>query len=130
MKHTASQYAKALHLALSDVKNDQADAVIATLIEVMRKNGDLARFENVVEAFEKYAAKEGGEMEAKVTMAHTGMDEKGIVDALNKMSGKKVKTTTEVDESLMGGVVIRMEDTLIDASVKNSLNNIRNTLSK
>lgn len=50
-----------------------------------------------------------------------------ILAALNYSS---VDLSQEVDEDLIGGLVLKIEDTQIDASVKSQLNDMRNQLSK
>ncbi len=42
-----------------------------------------------------------------------------------KATGKKVELETKVDESLLGGYLLRIGDNQIDDSVKNKLNNLR-----
>ncbi|SRR5579875_1876631 len=44
-----------------------------------------------------------------------------IVAALQHVTGKQIELTTEVDPSILGGVVARVGDTLIDGSVKRRL---------
>ena len=51
-----------------------------------------------------------------------------IVSRLEKVTGKKVEVTIENDNSLLGGIVIGVGDTLYDGSIKNQLNNMRNLL--
>lgn len=45
-----------------------------------------------------------------------------------EMTGKEVEMTIEEDRSLIGGVVVRVGDTLYDGSIKTQLNNIRKLL--
>ncbi len=47
---------------------------------------------------------------------------------LEDVTGKKVEITTEQDPSLLGGVVVRIGDTLYDGSIRTQLNNLRNLL--
>jgi len=51
-----------------------------------------------------------------------------IKKGLEKMTGKQTEVTIEEDQSLLGGIVIRVGDTLYDGSMKTQLNNIRNLL--
>jgi F-type H+-transporting ATPase subunit delta len=51
-----------------------------------------------------------------------------IKKGLEQMTGKQTEVTIEEDLSLLGGIVIRVGDTLYDGSMKTQLNNIRNLL--
>ncbi len=51
-----------------------------------------------------------------------------MLAGLIKMTGRDVEVTLEDDQSLLGGIVIGVGDTLYDGSIKNQLNNMRNLL--
>ncbi len=51
-----------------------------------------------------------------------------IKQGLDRMTGKQTEVTIEEDPSLLGGIVIRVGDTLYDGSIKTQLSNIRNLL--
>ena len=53
---------------------------------------------------------------------------KNLQKGLEELTGKKVEMTMAEDVSLVGGIVVRVGDTLYDGSVKTQLNNIRNLL--
>ncbi|MDQ5986065.1 MAG: ATP synthase subunit delta [Syntrophus sp. SKADARSKE-3] len=54
--------------------------------------------------------------------------EKGLHDGLEAQTGKQVQMTVTEDQSLLGGIVVSVGDTLYDNSIKTQLNNIRNLL--
>jgi len=51
-----------------------------------------------------------------------------ITKTLESITKKKVKLHTEVEPSLLGGITIQMEDTVIDGSVLHKLNELEHTL--
>jgi F-type H+-transporting ATPase subunit delta len=51
-----------------------------------------------------------------------------LKDALNRRLQRTVELETETDSSLLGGVVIRTEDTVIDDSVRGKLQKLAGTL--
>ncbi len=53
---------------------------------------------------------------------------KKLQDSLELQTGKQVQITIMEDQSLLGGIVIRVGDTLYDNSIRTQLNNIRNLL--
>lgn len=53
---------------------------------------------------------------------------KNLVAQLNRMTGKNVLITRHLDESLLGGIVIKLQDKVFDASLRNKLEKLRQTL--
>jgi F-type H+-transporting ATPase subunit delta len=47
---------------------------------------------------------------------------------LEEITGKDIEMNIEEDRSLMGGIVVKIGDTLYDGSIKAQLNNIRELL--
>ena len=67
---------------------------------------------------------------AEVTTA-LSLDEKDvemISDRINKIIGRKVALDLQVDSSLIGGFIARIGDTLIDGSVRQSLDSLGKNL--
>jgi len=54
----------------------------------------------------------------------------GIKAALEKSTGKKVNLTVEIDPALIGGVVTKIGDKVLDGSVKTQLTRIEDILQK
>ena len=51
-------------------------------------------------------------------------DVSGLVAALKKRLGVEVRVSKQVDPSLIGGVLVRAGDTVIDGSVRGRLNKL------
>jgi F-type H+-transporting ATPase subunit delta len=51
-----------------------------------------------------------------------------LVTALKTRLGRNVQVSTSVDESLIGGVLVRAGDTVIDGSVRGRLNRLAEQL--
>lgn len=54
--------------------------------------------------------------------------EKEVVDLVTKQQNTKVELQTKVDPSLMGGIILRVEDKQYDASVRSRLKQIKKEL--
>lgn len=128
MRFTHQQYAQALYESLQDTKPKDHDIVIENFVGLLKKNGDLAEYERVIAVFEAYDKEQRGIKEVEITTAHDGKLNKSILDHLNKLVGKDREIKHKVDENLIGGVVIRVEDTLIDASTKRQLEDLEQSL--
>lgn len=53
---------------------------------------------------------------------------KSVKSSLEEATNKKVEMTIEEDPTLLGGVIVRIGDTIYDGSMKTQLNNLRNLL--
>lgn len=75
-------------------------------------------------------AEEKGEVAAEVTAARalTAAQSKKLAETLKARVGKTVKLKTTVDESLIGGLVVKLGSTMIDTSVKAKLAALQNAM--
>jgi F-type H+-transporting ATPase subunit delta len=67
---------------------------------------------------------------AEVTAARalTAAQSKKLAETLKASVGKTVKLKTTVDESLIGGLVVKLGSTMIDTSVKAKLAALQNAM--
>ena len=107
---------------LGDSLNQQQQ----NLVKLMAENGRLKIMPDVVEQFEVERAKAENKIEAEVISAFelTAEQTSELVNTLKNKLGKDITLTTTVDESLIGGVVIKAGDTIIDASMKSELDSL------
>ncbi len=54
--------------------------------------------------------------------------EKKLISALEKKTGKKVALKTVIDKSVLGGLTVTLDGEVIDGSVKTNINNIRKVI--
>lgn len=75
-------------------------------------------------------AAEKGEVTAEVTAARalSAAQSKKLAETLKATVGKTVKLKTTVDESLIGGLVVKLGSTMIDTSVKAKLAALQNAM--
>ncbi len=58
----------------------------------------------------------------------TDLEVKALTARLEQLSGGRVELTTDVDAGLLGGIIVRVGDRLIDGSVRGRLERLRNQL--
>jgi F-type H+-transporting ATPase subunit delta len=58
----------------------------------------------------------------------TDIERKALTARLEQMTGGRIALETDVDASLLGGLVVRVGDRLIDGSVRGRLERLRNQL--
>lgn len=130
MAITIQQYAQALHLALQESKPEHVDVVIENLVATLKENNQLEHYEAIISEYEKLSLIAGEITEVEAVFARRATANKGILDELNTIVGPKLEVRSKVDNELVGGMVLRVDDTLIDASVKGQLNNLKKELSE
>lgn len=113
---------------LGDNVNEQQQ----NLVKLMAENGRLQLMSDVLEQYEVARAKAENKVEAEVTSAFELTTEQTdeLVKTLKNKLGCDITLTTTVDESLIGGVVIKAGDTIIDASMKSQLDSLALSLGR
>lgn len=128
MKLTSQQYAQALYEAVQQTHPKDHETVLENFAKVLAQNGDLGKYEEISEVYKILEMKAKGITQASVTVAREMEINRGILDELNKIAGDKLDIKQKVDEGLVGGMVVRVDETLIDASVKRQLSNLKQQL--
>lgn len=131
MRHSPKQYAQALLEALQGTAPSDSDKVLDNFVKILAENNDLKLFEQISKELHQLDLAQKGIKLAQVTSAKplSSSNEKEIVETLNTLLKSKVELNKSLDENLVGGVVVRVDDLLIDASVKNSLKQLKKDLS-
>lgn len=104
----------------------------ANLVHLLLENGRLTLLPEISELFDIYKAEHEGSIEAEVISAYElAKDQiKNISDALKKKLGREVKIVSHIDKSLVGGVVIRAGDLVIDGSVTGYLQELSSQINR
>ncbi len=102
------------------------------LVKLMAENGRLGLMPDVLEQYEVARARAENKVEAEVVSAFelSAQQTDDLVKTLKNKLGCDVTLTTTVDESLIGGVVIKAGDTIIDASMKSQLDSLALSLGR
>lgn len=100
------------------------------LIRVMAENGRLSVLPDVLVEFTALKAELDKEVEAVITSAAALSDAEKtkIQKSLENRYQRKVRLTCQLDPSLMAGLVIKIGDDIIDASVRSKLNRLAEAL--
>jgi F-type H+-transporting ATPase subunit delta len=113
-----------------DICQDKLGVQGENFLKVVAENGRLTLIPQIADSFETMRSEEGGSIEAQVISAFAVnvAQKKSIAVALKKKFGREVTISTEIDKSLLGGVIIRAGDIVIDGSVKAQLEKITHYL--
>lgn len=102
------------------------------LLKLLAQNRRLKVLPEIYDQYEALRTKAEGKLEAVVTSAFplNQKQQDDIVTSLGKRLGCEVSLKTEIDESLIGGAVIRAGDMVIDGSIKAELRMLSNALNR
>lgn len=101
----------------------QVGPLAYNLARLLDERGKLAITPAISEAYEGLADERRGIAHATVTtaVALTDDEQRAITQKLSEMTGKRVDVTPLVDASLIGGMVARIGDQVIDGSTRTRL---------
>lgn len=106
------------------------DKLVANFIGVVSANGRLDQLENILSEFNRILAHHKGEVNASVVTAHklTKAQLDALKAKLKSMVGSDVNVETDIDESLLGGIVVKIGSCMIDSSLKTKLANLEESM--
>jgi F-type H+-transporting ATPase subunit delta len=121
----------------ADVKLDGAGRLlrdvsprVRNFVAVLITRGRTRQFAAIFEEFRRLADEQRGTARAEVVTAVPLDDERRgrVAQGLEAIVGKKVVLTERVDPAILGGVVARVGDRLIDGSARTRLRDLRGAL--
>lgn len=115
---------------LLDVGRDYLSDEGKNFVRVLVENNRLKLLPDIQSLFEAYRAEDEGFIEAEVRTAFplNKEAEKQLAKTLESVLKRKVQFRVGEDRSLIGGVIIRAGDTVIDASVRGQLQKLAKRL--
>ncbi len=122
---------KARLLALMlDICEGQIDQESVNFLKLLVQNGRLILLPAIASIFETFKAEDEGYVEVEVVTAYAFTKEakQDFAEKLAKTMNKKVHMNVSVDKSLIGGVLVRAGDKVIDGSIKGQLQNMKKAL--
>ncbi|PKL72438.1 ATP synthase F1 subunit delta [Candidatus Kuenenbacteria bacterium HGW-Kuenenbacteria-1] len=135
MSPTLKQYVIALYESLKNEK--EIDQKIFNFVKVLKKNNDLKLKNKIILEFEKYWKKEQGIIDVlikKIKPLEEEQKNKLInwitthdLQLINKKI-KEVKIKEEIDKNLIGGMILKIGDSIIDGSIKKQLKILKEKL--
>ena len=130
MSYTAKQYATALYQAIHDAGPKDQEKILDNFLQVLQEHNQLALAPEIEAEFLNYDRESRGMKLAEVTSARplSREQESKVVKELNDYIGSDVELKKKLDEGLIGGVVIRIDDEIIDGSIKTQLNQLKDRL--
>ena len=115
---------------VADLLGDRASPVTANLVSLVVGAGRARDLPAIIDRLVQRAAAEHDKVVAQVRSA-VELDEdqrERLAEALGRATGKSVEVKVVVDPSVLGGLVARVGDTVIDGTVRSRLDQLRETI--
>ncbi len=115
---------------LLDIGKGWLDAEGENFVKLLVHNGRITLAPQIHDLFERYRAEHEGVVDVEVRTAYPleADDRDKLTQALKKALGRKVRLQVAEDRDLIGGVVIRAGDKVIDGSVRGRLERLAKRL--
>ncbi len=104
--------------------------ITRNFLGILAHNRRLFALSAIIDQFLDELSRRRGEMTAEVTSAQPLSEEqqKALTDILKQSLGAKVSLKTNVNPSLIGGLIIRVGSKLIDSSVRSKLDRLERAM--
>jgi F-type H+-transporting ATPase subunit delta len=124
---------QALYEATQGQSAVESAITVKTFVEYVVKKRMIGRADEIIEKYRKLVLKEEGIVEAEVTTSHPLAHEaEGNIKKFVKQEfeAKEVHISYKLEESLLGGMKLKIGDTIIDGTLKGRLTQLQRELTK
>ncbi len=128
MKVTPAQYAKVLFELTYNQKEEEIKPVLDNFIKVLAQNNDLKKIDDIIKEFSNIWDQKEGKIKVEIISARP-LDE-NTLNLIKDYLSQKTKAKTfdiqhKIDKKILGGVIIKLKDKILDASLTNYLNRLK-----
>jgi F-type H+-transporting ATPase subunit delta len=109
-----------------------ADTSFVNFLKVLLDNHRMPVIFRIRRQYEALWREENRLLPVEITSA-IELDEgvvRSIAERVEQQTGRRVELTTRVDESILGGLVVRVSNMILDASIRNQLERLRRQVAK
>jgi F-type H+-transporting ATPase subunit delta len=115
---------------LEEIFKSEIDAKTMIFIKLLAHKKRANLLADVIAEFNALIDERNGVINADVKSAVKLSEEqaKELVNGLSSRTGKKIRARMSLDESLIGGVTVKIGDTILDGSISHQLQMLKNSL--
>lgn len=115
---------------VNDLVGGKASRLTTNFVNLMVSQGRVSDLGTIADKLARQKAKAGGADVAEIRSAIPLDDAtvQRLAAALARSMGREVEVRTVVDPTVLGGIVARVGDTVIDGSVRNRLESLRTAM--
>jgi F-type H+-transporting ATPase subunit delta len=111
---------------------EDADEVVGNFLALLIENHRMPVIFRVRREYDALWEHENKRLPVTVTSA-VALDEatvRSIGDAIGQQTGQQVELTAHVDPDVLGGLIVRVGNSILDASIRNRLENLRRSVAQ
>lgn len=107
-----------------------APDMLKSFVELLLENGRIHFLPKIVSKYYSLLLADQGIKPVQIYTSFklSATEHKALMKQLEKICEQKVELDAHVDESLLGGMILRIDSFMLDASIKSKLNTIKKTL--
>ena len=111
---------------------DGADEIVRNFLELLVEKHRMPAIHRIRRAYEKLWEEANKLLPVEVTSAIELEPEtvEQIGDAIRERTGRRVQLESNVDPDILGGIVVRVGDRILDASIANRLEGLRKQVAR
>src|SRR4051812_22013929 len=111
---------------------DGADPVVRNFLELLIEKHRTPALFRIRREFDSLWEEEHKLLPVTVTSAVELPEDtvQSIGDAIGRQTGRRVQLTAKVDPDVLGGLVVRVGNSILDASIRNRLENLRRSVAR
>ena len=98
-----------------------------TFLKVLDNNKRISNIGSIILQFKKINSEKRGDITADITSANILSDDEknNITNQLKKSLGEKLSLNFDVDEGIIGGLIVKVGSKMIDTSIANKINKLK-----
>jgi F-type H+-transporting ATPase subunit delta len=114
---------------VEDVVGD-ADVLLRNFLQLVAQKGRIGEIEEMARELDRLVAADERRLNVELTTAIelSEDDARGIVQQIEKATGRRVEATRRVDPALIGGLVLQADTLRVDSSVRGRIERLRHEL--
>jgi F-type H+-transporting ATPase subunit delta len=111
---------------------DGADPAVRNFLELLVEKHRMPAIFRIRRAFDRLWEQENKLLPVTITSAVKLDDQtvRSIGDTIGQQTGQRIELTTTVDPDVLGGLVVRVGNSILDASIRNRLENLRRSVAR
>ena len=125
------QYATALYEMAQGKTQSEINFAISNFVKILAKDNQIKNINSIIGKFRDIWNKEEGIVEAEI-VSREKLDSKSVnqlIDYIGKnYESKNVEIVNKIDKDIKGGIIVRVGDEVMDASIEKRLKNLKKSL--